>query len=74
MSFCARPGSNRSFGVVVPVATHPRVTELTFSSRAAGGVVHVDVLTPVGYDPTGATLGTLCCICCTGTVAATAIG
>jgi S-formylglutathione hydrolase FrmB len=31
------------------------VTELTFSSRAVDSVVHVNVLTPVGYDPSGAT-------------------
>jgi S-formylglutathione hydrolase FrmB len=34
-----------------PVADHPRVTDLTFTSAALGGPVHADVLLPRGYDP-----------------------
>src|SRR5207302_11234669 len=32
-------------------ADHPRVTDLTFTSTALGGPVHVDVLLPPGYCP-----------------------
>ena len=33
-----------------PVKNHPRVTDVTFRSRALNGVVHADVMLPAGYD------------------------
>src|SRR5581483_6890707 len=39
-----------------PVKNHPRVTDVTFRSRALNGPVHADVLLPAGYDaPANAT-------------------
>lgn len=42
-------------GVVSEKALDSRVTDLTLSSPAMGQNVHVNVMLPVGYDPSGAT-------------------
>jgi S-formylglutathione hydrolase FrmB len=46
------PAAGLSLVSSQPVNGHPRVSDLTFSSKALGGPVHVDVLVPAGYDPT----------------------
>src|SRR2546423_1608485 len=42
-------------GSATAVAGHPRVTDLTIHSSAMQGDVHVDVLVPPAYDPSGRT-------------------